>query len=66
MTDTELLAVMNRVCHWQVADDRHPLTCGEVSDHPPLFPVIHGRQVVLRCAFCSYRQEHIPQMFLKP
>lgn len=62
-TDAELLAVMNRICHHQVARVRHPLTCGVNSRHQNLFPVIHGRRVVLRCPDCDYRQDHIPPQF---
>ena len=64
-TDADLLAIMNRICHHQVAKGAHPLTCGNDSRHQNLFPVIHGRRVILRCVDCDYAQEHIPGLFVK-
>jgi hypothetical protein len=64
-TDADLLAIMNRICHHQVAKVAHPLTCGNDSRHQNLFPVIHGRRVILRCVDCDYAQEHIPGLFVK-
>jgi hypothetical protein len=62
MTDAELLSAMNAICHHQVARSVHPLTCGNDSNHPPLFPLVHAQRIVLRCAHCDYRQTYLPDI----
>ena len=38
----------------------HPLTCGNNSDHLPLFPFWNGENVILLCADCKYEQSWYP------
>lgn len=38
----------------------HPLTCGNDSNHTPLFPHWDGKAVVLRCPDCEYIQTRLP------
>jgi hypothetical protein len=36
----------------------HPLTCGNNSSHPPLFPWFDGEQICLICSECDYTQKN--------
>lgn len=36
----------------------HPLTCGNNSDHTPLFPYWNGERVQLICRDCDYTQNN--------
>jgi hypothetical protein len=60
VTDTDLLSRMNAITNWQVSRSVHPMTCGVDSSHPPLFPIVLGRKIVLRCCHCAYRQDDAP------
>ncbi len=48
---------------WQRSDRRpfrcrvHPLTCGNDSNHTPLFPAIQDGRRVLICRDCDYTQD---------
>lgn len=49
--------------HWPDAEPTrrmHPLTCGNNSNHSPLYPMFDNDRVVLVCADCDYRQEDWP------
>lgn len=64
----QLLDQMNAVTIWQTGRHpdgtplhrMHPLTCGNNSNHAPLFPLIDGDRVVLVCADCDYTQADWP------
>jgi len=36
----------------------HPLTCGNNSDHTPLYPYWNGERVQLICRDCDYTQDN--------
>lgn len=36
----------------------HPLTCGNDSNHTPLYPFFNGKKVVLVCRDCDYTQDN--------
>lgn len=36
----------------------HPLTCGNNSNHTPLFPYWNGERVQLICRDCDYTQDN--------
>jgi len=57
MRNSQLLQLMQHIIGWQLDPTKHPLTCGNSSDHPPLYPLIVERRVTLACAHCDYRQE---------
>lgn len=62
MTDAEKLAALAAICRHQVNRFRHPLTCGNDSNHPPLFPILEGDRIILACAHCDYRQPYLPRL----
>lgn len=49
-----------RATGYQPMQRMHPLTCGNNSNHSPLYPLIEGDAVVLVCADCDYRQDNWP------
>jgi hypothetical protein len=59
----KLLTLFDNICRHQVSKGVHPMTCGNDSNHPPLFPVLEGGELVLRCAHCDYKQTFIPEQF---
>lgn len=58
----EALTTMSRIIKHQTCQSMHPLTCGNDSNHRPLYPVWEDR-IVLRCPDCDYVQTFIPPMF---
>jgi hypothetical protein len=58
-------AVLAAARAWQ--DDRtvQPLTCANDSSHPVLEAVTDGKDVVLACAACGYRQVLVPPVIVR-
>jgi hypothetical protein len=64
------LQSMNNVTLWQTNrkfpnkkpyNAMHPLTCGNDSNHTPLFPYWNGASVILMCRDCDYTQKYVPE-----
>lgn len=60
-----IIEQMDALTRWQTGRSpefarMHPLTCGNNSNHSPLYPMLDGDKVVLVCADCDYRQQDWP------
>ena len=57
--------IINAVIAWQVDIMKHPLTCGNDSNHRSLAPEERNGKVILYCLDCDYVQDHIPDVVKK-